>query len=705
MKRKRLMDLSERQLRHRVSQDMLQHSFLHVTLPNTAEVDNTTHNLLNVVISNSNQSTSSTSQSVHNEIEIVNESTTSEPVFCENSSNVNQDDLNVQDDLRIDLDNIYYENENYEMDKDSENLKTFLATWAADYNITHSQLKPLLHKLNEHTCFQEEIPKDPRTLLKTPRNKTVIKTVRPGIYYHFGIKSAIEEILTKYENYPLSNIKIKIGIDGVPLAKSSTAQFWPILASIGPFPDIFIIGVYFGHEKPTYEEEFLEDFLSEVEDLCIDGFNFKEKILDCEIDCIICDAPAKSFILNVKGHTGYHSCTKCIIRGKWSKHRVCFPHTGRFHKKRTDADIRNQLHKKHQSGHCCLRRIPNFDLVNDIPLDYMHLVCLGCMKRLMYFWVIVRSKCRLRKWQISKLSLRLLRIAKYIPTEFARKPRSIKVIKFWKATEFRQFLLYTGSVLLKEILPYKLYVHFNSLHVAIRILCSKNLAKKKRYSNYADDLLSHFVRSLTILYGSFSVSHNMHGLLHLADVAKRRGSLDNCSAFEFENFMQYLKKWMRKGDKPLQQLVRRYSEFKKNCTKLTKAPKEGIIINDCSQHCDGPLLDGCCTPQYKKLTIEGLTLDVSKLGDTCFGLNNKDIILISNIAHSADSKEIVVIGQKFKTVGDFYTKPCKSSVVNEFIVKDLSNLQMWPLKEVKRKYLIIPTKKNEYIVSSLLHID
>lgn len=40
------------------------------------------------------------------------------------------------------------------------------------------------------------------------------------------------------------------------------------------------------------------------------------------------------------------------------------------------------------------------------------------------------------------------------------------------------------------------------------------------------------------------------------------GPLDTFSAFPFENHMQYFKKIFRKGDKPLEQIVKRISEQK-----------------------------------------------------------------------------------------------------------------------------------------------
>jgi len=42
----------------------------------------------------------------------------------------------------------------------------------------------------------------------------------------------------------------------------------------------------------------------------------------------------------------------------------------------------------------------------------------------------------------------LASVRKHISDEFARKPRSLSEVKMWKATELRQFLLYTGPIAL-----------------------------------------------------------------------------------------------------------------------------------------------------------------------------------------------------------------------------------------------------------------
>lgn len=62
------------------------------------------------------------------------------------------------------------------------------------------------------------------------------------------------------------------------------------------------------------------------------------------------------------------------------------------------------------------------------------------------------------------------------------------------------------------------------------------------------------------LYGKEFVTLNVHSLIHLARDVKLYGPLDSFRAFDFENYMQFLKKILRKRAKPLQQLHRRLKE-------------------------------------------------------------------------------------------------------------------------------------------------
>ena len=57
-----------------------------------------------------------------------------------------------------------------------------------------------------------------------------------------------------------------------------------------------------------------------------------------------------------------------------------------------------------------------------------------------------------------------------MPSEFSRQPRSLKDLDRWKATEFRQFLLYTGPIVLQDIISDNVYEHFLALSMTLTIL-------------------------------------------------------------------------------------------------------------------------------------------------------------------------------------------------------------------------------------------
>jgi hypothetical protein len=107
-----------------------------------------------------------------------------------------------------------------------------LAQWAIHYKISYIALDNFLSILRQHKCFIT-LPKRAKTLLKTkPVSIENIRVVDSGKYYHFGLKNEIVRYLP-YNNCVLEQeLKIVIGFDGLPIHKSTSLQFRPILAYI-----------------------------------------------------------------------------------------------------------------------------------------------------------------------------------------------------------------------------------------------------------------------------------------------------------------------------------------------------------------------------------------------------------------------------------------------------------------------------------------
>jgi len=85
------------------------------------------------------------------------------------------------------------------------------------------------------------------------------------------------------------------------------------LGYILPFNNnVFIIGIYYGYEKPKDSDSFLNNFVIEAAKTIVNqGIVVNDKLKNVSIDAICYDAPAKSFVLKIKGYSGFFSCTRC----------------------------------------------------------------------------------------------------------------------------------------------------------------------------------------------------------------------------------------------------------------------------------------------------------------------------------------------------------------------------------------------------------
>ena len=86
---------------------------------------------------------------------------------------------------------------------------------------------------------------------------------------------------------------------------------------------------------------------------------------------------------------------------------------------RTDEQFDERTDEGHHLG-----RSPFMDLsigmVTHFPLDYMHLVCLGVVKRLLLLWMRgpLESNCRMAARTVLLISGKLISLQKYLPREF-----------------------------------------------------------------------------------------------------------------------------------------------------------------------------------------------------------------------------------------------------------------------------------------------
>lgn len=585
---------------------------------------------------------------------------------------------------------------------------TQLAQWAIKHNISNVATSDLLKILK--SCYDSSLPIDSRTLLKTDVStiNIPIKDVVPGKYYHFGIANGIKNhYIEKEENI----IELVIGIDGLPLTRSSKSTFWPILCYIRPFSKIvFPIGIYWGYDKPTDSNDFLREFYDEVVNIITNGIQIKNKSCDIRnksvvIDTICCDVPAKSFILKTKGHSGFFSCFRCCTEGEYFKKRVCFPDLN-CHKRTHEHFVQKQQEEHHIGADLSiLTCIPGIDIINVFSLDYMHLICLGVTKKLINLWLKGPLKIRLNSAKCKFLSNSLIGLKNVIPIDFHRKPRGVDELPKWKATEFRTFLLYLGPVVLKNKINEKCYLNFMCLHVSIFILLKSNVSNN--LLKFSKKLLDYFINNFISIYGREWVSHNVHALQHLSDDYSRFGSLDNCSAFPFENHMKVLKKYVRKSNQPLQQAVKRYNESISYSLKSITTEPNLINFTFKNKHSEGPLsteLNNYLNHQYKILIFHDTEIRIHREADNYLLMTDGNIVKVVNIVSQISNKGFI-LGYCFETKEPFFKKPIDSSKLDIFTVNNLNNnLKSWSVDNIKCKCMILKVNYNNKTVAfPLLH--
>lgn len=201
------------------------------------------------------------------------------------------------------------------------------------------------------------------------------------------------------------------------------------------------------------------------------------------------------------------------------------------------------------------------------------------------------------------------------------------------------------------------------------------------------------------------MSYNFHNLLHLSKDAKVYGHVDTFSAFKFENFMTTNKKKLRKKNKPLQQLSRRYTEIK--AAEKIKCSQTKEYVNLKQSHFAGPLMnnDMKITHQYKCLNYGPFSIDSDSIRNNCVLYKDGCISIVLNIVECGKNN-IYLIGKKCIPQGDFYEIPCNSSEYNIHEIFESSNeLFSWKISELQAKFWKIPGKNKKSVVFPILHTN
>lgn len=408
---------------------------------------------------------------------------------------------------------------------------------------------------NKGTFFQVKLADTLRSFLEQDRiyKYFISKDRNPGE----PIRDIVDGFLYQEQRDCSSrfNFSLLWNTDGVQVFKSSSKSFWPLHCVIADLPPLLrkkfqILTLLWFGVKPVMNT-FLRPFCAELQDLARNGLKWRHpetgqlvvSYIKAPLSSV--DAVARAMLQGIRQFNGTFGCSFCEHPGKScqlpTKGRVHVYLPGRSHTQRNGSRMRRQAAEatrkgvavKGVKGPTVLNLIPSFDCSMGFVVEYMHCVLLGVVRQLLCLWL--DTKHHGQPWylgrKVGSIDERLLAIK---PPDFiSRTPRSVKHRCYWKASEFRAWLLFYSFPVLTNILPHSYLQHFILLIGAIYRLLSESVSPED--IDISEKMMWKFVDGMKELYGERSCSFNVHQLTHIAASVRNWGPLWSTSAFLFEN--------------------------------------------------------------------------------------------------------------------------------------------------------------------------
>ncbi|XP_033126933.1 uncharacterized protein LOC117124703 isoform X2 [Anneissia japonica] len=454
--------------------------------------------------------------------------------------------------------------------------------------------------------------------------KTLFET--PGISQHLSYKTnrnkqEIDNMEDIYDGeiyqrlcepgqplHNVNNFSYSFNSDGVPIFKSSKYSLWPIYIMINELPpklrmnNLLLAGVWLGKSEPQMNT-FLHIFLKEALLLETDGifWNKEGEQVHSKLYGICCsvDAPARAAMSNTMQYNAYMGCGICYHPGKAVERVIKYPVDVGHYEDREDHEVLQDMIEAVGEGHIVrgvkgpspLINMPHFSIVWGFPPDFMHCVLLGVSKQLACLWFESQADSPYYIGSPNIVS-RLDRLLKQIKTPMfvARKPRPISERKYWKASEWCNWLLFFLLPCLLGILPNVYLTHVCLLVKGVHVLLRKSVSKEE--VNVADNLLFQFVSRMQLLYESSAMTFNVHSLTHLATSVKMWGPLWSHSCFPFESANGKIKTLLKGNRGIMQQAMYKFLLIRT----LPTFPKVYMVSNRIKVFCDNTYYPRKCHP-------------------------------------------------------------------------------------------------------------
>ena len=282
------------------------------------------------------------------------------------------------------------------------------------------------------------------------------------------------------------------------------------------------------------------------------------------IHSAVFDKPKRCTALCIMSQSAYYPCEYCECKAQLltddqrpEKKQLVLPYETITAKPRTINSIRQIADRIIENGGPLPRdeakgikgkshflTQPHFNMIADVPCEYMHLGCLGVVKRLVSLTFKVgeiRDRVTKRKLSDPNCFNQYIRNVQVV-REFGRRCRNLDV-SVYKAQEYRNLILFFFPLVIKCIEP--TYTEEIKLWYLLVFMMRSCVLPNHEFRNLPDRLIANacdnFYRLFQKLFGKKNCIYSVH--VFSSHLLKIRGTMPLTfkSAFKFESFYAEMK--------------------------------------------------------------------------------------------------------------------------------------------------------------------
>ena len=341
---------------------------------------------------------------------------------------------------------------------------------------------------------------------------------------------------------------IQLSLDGVQESKSSLISLDTYSICFNKCRNIYPLKIIRPIHKYKYDEQ------RQIK-LILEDINQNELM----IHCAIFDKVKRSVAQCIMGATAYYPCEYCECSAhlltdsqRPQKKQLVWPYDTRKGKLRTVNSIRIIADKIDENGGPLQRHEakgitgrshfldqPRFNIIMNIPVEYMHSTCLGLGKRVVELTFRVgEHRERVTKRKLSDPQMfNILISSVQVVREFGRRCRNLD-FSVYKAQEFRNIIIFFFPIVIKCIEPeyteeIKLWYYFAFM---IRACVIPNSEFRTLPDQLITNATDNFYRLFQKLYGKKNCSYSVHVVVSHLLLIRGTQPLTFRSAFKFESF-------------------------------------------------------------------------------------------------------------------------------------------------------------------------